>query len=154
LPPPPASNPALSKPAIEWPSGEHAVVPTPPSRSSPWWLLVVLLVLVAAGAAGWWYEKHIRATQPTGAASPESHKTEDLPALRGDPPATPVPTATDPRQPNPPDQNPDGPPPDPYDGPPPGMPGGPPPGAHRNPPPRGVPMQPLSDPLRKPDGKK
>jgi hypothetical protein len=161
-PPPPPPKPAVvSKPAvaIEWPSGEHAVVPTPPSRSSPWWLLVVLLVIVAAGAAGWWYQKHIRANKPAGAASPESRKAEDLPALRSDPPANPVPTGA-PAQPNPQDQNPDTPPPgDPDDGPPPpGMPGGA-PAMRRAPagrgapiePGRGVPMQPLSEPVRKPN---
>lgn len=143
IPPPP---PPPSQPAVEWPSGEHAAVPTPPSRSSPLWLFIVLLVIIAAGAAGWWYAKHVRANRPGAAASPESRKAEDLPALRGDPPATAAPVAA-------PQQNPDGPPPDQDDGPPPGMPGGPPP-ARRGSPPPGAPMQqPMSDPVRKPDSK-
>ncbi len=158
-PPPPAPPPAASQPAIEWPSGEHASVPTPPSRSNPMWMLVVLLVLLAAGAAGWWYSKHMRAN-PQG-ATPESRKGEDLPVLRGDPPAgaTPVGATGATPQENPPKQNPDGSPAEPDDGPPPGVrpgvppgrgaPGGPPPAMRRGPPPREVPLEPLSDPVRK-----
>jgi serine/threonine protein phosphatase PrpC len=166
IPPPPPPKPAPaqavpSQPAIEWPSGEHAAVPTPPSRSHPIWLLVVLLVIVAAGAAGWWYAKHVRANKPGASATPESGKGDDLPALRGNPAAgvTPVgATGAVPQQ-NPPGQNPDGSPADPNDGPPPGaphepgMPGGPPP-MRRGPPPGAMPLQPLSDPLRKPEDAK
>jgi protein phosphatase len=155
LPPPPVA----SQPAIEWPSGEHASVPTPPSRSSPWWLLVVLLVIAAAGAAGWWYAKHLRAHP---AAAPGSTKGEDLPALRGNPPANPVgaaPAGADPQE-NPPETNPDAPPPGPDGGPPqegpsPGMPGGPPPFRRGPPPQRAIPLRvPLAEPLTgRPDGK-
>jgi serine/threonine protein phosphatase PrpC len=163
IPPPPplkpappqaaASQPAPSQPAVEWPSGEHAAVPTPPTRSSPLWLLIVLLVIVAAGAAGWWYAKHIRPNR-SGAGDSGSPKAEDLPALRADPPAgvTPVGATGANPQAKPPDQNPDGAPADPDDGPPPpGAPGGPPPVRH-GPPPSSAPA-PLSDPVRKPEVK-
>ena len=148
IPPPPPPKPAPSQPAIEWPSAEHAAVVPPPSRSNPLWIVAVVLVIVAAGAAGWWYATHIRPNSH-GTATP---KGEDLPALRGDPAASPTaaPAAVPPEN-----QSPDGPPPDPDDGPPPGAPGGPPPPARRGPPARGVPIpQPLSEPAtRKPEAK-
>lgn len=109
LPPPaPAPAPLVSTPALEWPSGEPAVLPSPP-RSSPWWVVAVLLALIAVGAAGWWYSRHMRA-----GASPEPARREDLPALRGEPsgasganPADPQNPQADPRPDQPP-QNPDG----------------------------------------------
>lgn len=122
--PPPVPVITASQPAIEWPSGEHAVVPTPPSRSSPWWLLVVVLVLLAAGAVGWWYTKHFRSSAPS-AASPSGNTDPadpsrgiDLPTLRREPPAPqpeePNPAANPPGSPQdapPPGANPDGAPP-------------------------------------------
>lgn len=92
-----------SQPAIEWPSGEHAIVPTTsPSRSSPWWFLVIALVLAAAGAAGWWYAKHIRAAVPAAAtpAPADPAKGIDLPTLRRESPDNTPADAPPPSSPN------------------------------------------------------
>jgi serine/threonine protein phosphatase PrpC len=155
LPPPPNSAPAQtapSQPAIEWPSGEHAVVPTPPSRSSPLWLLVVLLVIVAAGAAGWWYAKHVRANRPGAVSGSDSPKAEDLPALRTDPPAGVTPAGAPIANPQgKQDREPEDAPADPDDSPPPGALPTAAPDGRRGPP--AAPMQPLSEPIRKPEVK-
>jgi PPM family protein phosphatase len=107
----PAPAPALaSKPAVEWPSGEFAAVPTPPPRSSPWWLLLVAVVIVAAGVAGWWYVTHVRPAAATAPSDPE--KGIDVPALRREPPApSPAEGAPAAAPANPPGANPDGAPP-------------------------------------------
>jgi len=103
--PAPAVAVAASQPAVEWPSGEHASVPAPSSRTSPWWLVLVILVL-AAGAAGWWYVKHreLPSTKASPVATPatpaDPAKGIDLPTLRREQPANPNPQEQPPGNPD------------------------------------------------------
>jgi protein phosphatase len=87
--PAPAPATLASQPALEWPTGEHAAVPTPPSKVSVWWIVTLALVLIAAGAAGWYYATHIRPATPSG--STKKPLPSD-PAVPGAPPATGAPS--------------------------------------------------------------
>jgi PPM family protein phosphatase len=84
----PVLRPVASQPAIEWPSGEHAAVPTSPSRSGSWWLLTIALALIVAVTAAWWYATHVRSS--SAAAPSDSSKGIDLPALRREAPSNPA----------------------------------------------------------------